>query len=194
MRSKLLGLVAALVLGGVSSVANAVSVYLEPTSQDVNLGDQFAVELWWDFTGDATLGGGTDIMWDATAFSLVSILFDDNPNFDVAFTRCDDEPCDSPGLIDGLSTGNFNGLAGDGPLFIATITFQTLVEGAFAIALAEDANIAGPFVSATRFDIYPDLEFIGADVNVIGGVVPLPAAAWLLIGGLGTLLGFRRKA
>ena len=40
----------------------------------------------------------------------------------------------------------------------------------------------------------PPPTFTGATVNVSGGEVPLPAAIWLMIGGLGTLLGYRRKA
>jgi hypothetical protein len=192
MRSKLLSLVAALVLGAVSSVANAVSVYLQPTTQDVNLGANFDVELWWDFTGEATLGGGTDFMWDPSAFSFVSIVFDDNPDFDPFFTRCDDEVCDSPGLIDSLATGSFDGLAGDGPLLIATVTFTALAEGSWMIDIAEDSNLAGPFVSAETFEPYGDVVFTGATVNVVGSQIPLPAAAWLLMGGLG-MLGFRRR-
>jgi hypothetical protein len=188
MTSKLLGLVAALVLGGISTAANAVSVYLQPSTQDVVLGNSFGVDVYWDFTGNATLGGGTDVTWDPSGLSFVSLVFDTNPLFDPAFTRIGDV---SPGLIDGMATGSFNGLAGSGPLYIATITFQTLAAGSFAIDLSEDAGIAGPFVSILGMT-YTDLTFTGGNVNV--SAVPLPAAAWLMIGGLGALLGYRRKA
>jgi hypothetical protein len=189
MRSKLLGLVAALVLGGISTAANAFSVYLQPSMQDVALGNSFGVDVYWDFTGNATLGGGTDVTWDASALSFVSLVFDTNPNFDPAFTR---QGTITPGLIDGMATGSFNGLAGTGPLYIATITFQTLASGSYAINLAQDdTGVAGPFVSILG-QTYPDLVFEGGIVNVSG--VPLPAAAWLMLGGLGTLLGYRRKA
>jgi len=198
MRSKLFGLVSAFVLGGMSMVANAASVWLDPATQNVHLGDQVSVALWWDFTGDPTIGGGTDFTWDASALSLVSIVFDDNfgtgpGQFDPAFTRCDNEVCSGDGFIDGLATGNFNGLGGDGPIYIATVTFDTLAAGSFAIDLTQDSGIAGPFVSAITFQPYTDLTFTGATVNV-GAAVPLPAALWLMIGGLGTLLGYRRKA
>ncbi|MBT8131130.1 MAG: VPLPA-CTERM sorting domain-containing protein [Gammaproteobacteria bacterium] len=33
----------------------------------------------------------------------------------------------------------------------------------------------------------------GASVNIDSAVIPLPAAIWFMIGGLGTLLGYRRK-
>ncbi len=35
----------------------------------------------------------------------------------------------------------------------------------------------------------PDFGTFSMEINV----VPLPAAVWFMIGGLGTLLGFRRK-
>jgi hypothetical protein len=193
MRTTLLTL-AALVIGGMSTAANAVSVYLTPESQNVTLGDQVAVQLWWDFTGDATLGGGTDFAWDSSGLSLASIVFDDNPDFDPSFTRCDNEVCWGDGFIDGLATGNFDGLADPGPILIATITFDTLAAGAFLMDISEDDNIAGPFVSARTFNTYPDLQFGDATINVSSGVVPVPAAIWLMIGGLGTLLGYRRKS
>jgi hypothetical protein len=179
--------------------ANAVSVFLSPASQSVNLGDQVSVDLMWDFTGNAALGGGTDFEWDPGALSLVSIVFADNfgtgpGQFDPAFTRCDNESCSGPGFIDGLATGNFNGLGDPGPIYIATITFDTLAAGSFAINISEDAGIAGPFISAITFGPYTDLEFIDATVDVTGAPpVPLPAAVWLMIGGLGALFGYRRK-
>jgi hypothetical protein len=177
-----------------STAANAVSVYLTPDSQNVNLGDQVSVELWWDFTGDATLGGGTDFNWDASGLSLVSIVFDDNPDFDPGFTRCDNEECSGPGFIDGLATGNFDGLADPGPILVATITFDTLAAGNFLMDISEDDGIAGPFVSANNFGLYPDLTFGDATINVVGGgEVPVPAAIWLMIGGLGSLVRYRRK-
>jgi hypothetical protein len=187
MTRKLLGLVAALVLGGISTTASAASVYLQPSSLMTNVGGTFGVDVYWDFTGNATLGGGTDVTWDPSGLSFVDLVFDSNPNFDPAFTRTGTV---SPGLIDGMATGSFNGLAGDGPLYVATITFQALTAGTFAIDLSQDTGIAGPFVSLVG-QTYPDLTFSGASVDVS---VPLPAAAWLMIGGLGTLLGYRRRA
>ena len=198
MRRKLLGLVAATVLGGASLPASAVSVFLSPSDQTVNVGDQVSVDLMWDFTGLAALGGGTDFAWDPAALSLVSIVFDDNfgtgpGEFDPDFTLCDDEDCSGPGFIDSLATGNFNGLGDPGPIYIATITFDTLAAGTFLIDISEDANIAGPFTSIEGGP-YPDLTFGDATVTVVGAPVPLPAAAWLMIGGLGALLGYRRQS
>jgi hypothetical protein len=192
MVTKLLGFALALALGGISSAANAVSVYLQPETQNVALGDSFSVDVWWDFTGDATLGGGTDVTWNASALDFVSLVFDDNPEFDVAFTR---QGIVSPGLIDGFATGSFDGLAGDGPLYIATITFKTLAPGSVDINLAEDiGGIAGVFVGVDGQPYGDDLTFSGATVNVTGGEVPVPAAAWLMLSGLGALVGYRRKS
>jgi hypothetical protein len=148
-------------------------VYLLPETQTVAVGETFTIELWWDFTDDPALGGGTDFLWNAVNFGVDSIVFDDNPDFDPALTQCDDENCVSPGLIDSLATGNFNGLAGDGPLLITTVTFEVLpgaLEGEQRIELAEDRNLSGPFVSAITFVPYENLVFEGATVDVVGGL------------------------
>jgi hypothetical protein len=185
------------VLGGISLSANAVSVFLSPSDQTVNVGDSVSVTLMWDFTGNAALGGGTDFAWDPAGLSMTSIVFNgvfgSGPGqFDPAFTRCDNENCSGDGFIDGLATGNFAGLGDPGPISVATVTFDALAAGIFLIDISEDAGIAGPFISAITFGPYTDLTFGDAMITVAG--VPLPAAAWLMIGGLGALLSRRRKA
>ena len=106
--------------------ANAVSVFLSPSTQHGNVGDSVSVDLMWDFNGNAALGGGTDFAWDVNGLSLVSIVFDDNfgtgpGQFDPAFTRCDNEECSGPGFIDGLATGNFAGLGDPGPSLLVQL-------------------------------------------------------------------------
>jgi hypothetical protein len=161
--------------GGVEIPPPAPSVYLLPETQAVTVGDPVAVDIYWDFTGEAALGGGTDFTWDPSAFSLLSIVFDDNfgtgpGQFDPAFTRCDNENCSGPGFIDGLATGNFSGLGDPGPIYIATLTFDALRTGTFSITAAEDDGvIAGPFVSAITFLPYPDIQFAGAAVEIQPG-------------------------
>jgi Dockerin type I domain len=141
------------------------AVYLQPETQDVTVGDLVPVDIYWDFTGDATLGGGMDVIWDPNAFSLFSVVFDANPDFDPAFTRLGDF---SPGLIESLATGSFDGLAGAGPLYIATVTLRALEPGDFDVMTAETNGIAGPFVSVLG-QTYPDLSFGGAMVHTNPG-------------------------
>jgi hypothetical protein len=151
--------------------AAAPRVFLVPETQTVHVGDLFTVDLYWDFTGDAALTGGTDVAWDPAGFVGPEVAIADNADFDPAFTRCDDDgdDCVSAGHIDGLAVGNFNGLAGDGPLHVATITLRAREQGTFTIDLAQDDNSAGPFISAQRLEGYPDLEFSGASVDITVG-------------------------
>jgi hypothetical protein len=160
----------------IESPPPAPSVYLLPETQTVPVGQPVTVDFYWDFTGEAAIGGGTDFTWDPNAFSLVSIVFDDNfgtgpGQFDPAFTRCDNEICSGFGFIDGLATGNFNGLGDPGPIYIATLTFDTLGSGTFSIVASEDefSGIAGPFISAIDFLPYPDLQVAGASVEIQPG-------------------------
>ncbi len=153
----------------------APRVYLRPPTQNVTVGEIVTVDLYWNFTGEAALGGGTDVRWLPSAFSLEDFEFVDNfgtgpGRFDPIFTRGDDEMIESPGMIDGLATGNFDGLGDPGPIRIATLRFEARKPGTFTIAASEDDGIAGPFVSAVNFDLYPDLAFTGAAINVAPAV------------------------
>jgi hypothetical protein len=148
------------------------TVFVQPASQIVNAGASFTVDLWWDFTGDPTLGGGVNFAFDPGTFAASNIVIDDNPEFDPFFSRPGDI---SPGLINGLATGSFKGLAGDGPLYIATLTFETSVNatgGIYTLDLGPNIEPAGPFVSAITFGVQDPL-FVDASIEVVGGI-PIP--------------------
>lgn len=180
---------AALALIASAGIANAApSMTLTPGSGSYVVGDLVTLTLTMDFSGpdEMTLGGGTDIMWDTAFLALSSwdpIAYGD-PGFSNPGTI-------SGGLIDGFAFGDFNGLTG--PAEVATATFELLAAGATSITMDDDADgITGPFVNALTFQPQ-DVTFIGADLDISGAAIPLPAAAWLLLGGMGTLLGFRRR-
>lgn len=149
--------------------AAAPRVLLVPETQTVFVGDLFTVDLYWDFTGDPALTGGTDVSWDPAGFVGPDVAIAGNDDFDPEFTQCDGDACVSAGHIDSIAVGNFNGLAGDGPLHVATITLRAREQGTFTIDLAQDDNNAGPFVSAQRLEGYPDLQFSGATVEITVG-------------------------
>jgi hypothetical protein len=169
--------------------AHALSIGLDPANASGAIGDSFSFNVVVDFTGDPTLGGGFDVMFDSAVLGFVSYDASTcNVNCDAGFGRAPDV---SDGLLSGIAFGQFNGITGPG--IVGTVTFAAIGSGVGSISLSDTANaIVGPFVSAVTFAVQ-DVEYSGATVDVAGAQIPLPAAAWLLIGGLGSLFGFRRK-
>ncbi len=179
----------ALLLMGVMAGANAASISLVATSPvtDVGAGDTVSFDIVMDFTDIPTLGGGFDVVFDSSALQFESFV--SAGLGDPAFGR---EPDIFDGLLESAAFADFNGLSG--PALVATVTFTALptIVGSSAIVSTQGTmGDGGPFVSAIDFVSLIDVDYNSIEVV---GVVPLPAAAWFMIGGLATLLGLRRKA
>ena len=148
-----------------------------------------------DFTDDPTLGGGTDIAFDS------SILGDDwTFTFDTTFLTLVDNPTDPPsgftqlptsvesGVVNNLMFGTFSGVGGNN--LVGTLMFNIIGEGTTALTMTQNV-IAGPFVSSTTFGAQA-VDYLNTSVTTVAPV-PLPAAAWLMLSGLGALVGFCKR-
>jgi hypothetical protein len=164
---------------------HAATMSLTPTIQNVALGNQVLLQLNMDFGTDPTLGGGVDILYNNSLLSFVSFAFDPGLGDDPLLQR---QPDALSGTLNGLAFGNFDGLGG--PSVVGTLIFNSIGAGIANFSLAENVFPAGGFFSATSLE--PQVvTFTGASVNVTA--VPLPAAGWFLLSGLGVLGGVRKK-
>lgn len=174
----------------ISGQVQATTVSLNPLTQNVALGNQVSLQLNMDFSGDPTLGGGVDILYNSSLLSFVSFTFDpglgDDPDFQL-------QPDVLLNELNGLAFGSFDGI--EGPSLVGTLIFDTIGAGLADLTLVENTLSAGGFYSATSFD--PQLvTFTGASVNVMSASVtsvPEPSTAWLSLGGLAVLIGMRKK-
>ena len=180
---------AALTLMSMGAVANAASVSLIPNTatSGLGVGGVLSMDIVIDFSAEGgTLGGGFDLTFDESAFELVSFT----PTVilgDPAFGRPPDYVPGS-GLLESWGVGDFGGL-NTGLVGTVELAVRAGASSSF-ISLGPTSGIAGPWVSAVDF-----ITIIEPDYNQVEYVVPVPAAVWFMLSGLGALVGFgRRKA
>ena len=209
----LLGITAAAALAAFAGTAHAGTLTLIPQTATVTLGQTITFDLQMDFTGETTLGGGTDFFYDASTLEFVSWTFDPSFNLDDPTKRQTPDECNTSSDIGcgnntvdpdtafgpGLSELNDMGIVdfGDGMTGVAIIgqlTFEAIDLGSTTVWMAANADCqgctgnTGPWVSGDTF-MEDNPTFYAGSVTV----VPVPAALWMLSGGLGALLGLRRR-
>jgi hypothetical protein len=203
----------ATVIGLASINTQAASIWLQPLSPpdspqviNVNIGEVATLEMWADASDvGGFLAGGLDLFYDSTLLTYNDdFAFDPSFPTDPDFSRpgtsgdpdnCFLDPsvtgCSGPGEINGIAFGNFNGLAADGPTLVGTLSFGGTpgVLGIDILTMADNDFPAGNWFATDGTDLAGLVEYGDATIEA----VPLPAAAWLMFGGLGMLLSFTRK-
>ena len=200
MKNKIINTCIAATLLGLSSVsAQAASIWLEPDSQNVSLGGVASLTLWADASDvGGFLAGGLDMFYDNGILTYNGdFAFDLGFPTDPFFSRLGDDcadvmapGCSVPGEINGIAFGDFNGLAIDGPTLVGTLSFTLInIEGLPTLVTMQDNDTPAGSWFATDGSGPLDVTYGSAEV------VPVPAAAWLMLSGLGLLGGLaRRKA
>ena len=169
------------------SATQAASIEVSPTDNSLNsIGDMFALDLLMDFSDAPTTGGAVDIAWDPAIMQ-----YKDDFAFNAAFTSRDTGfdviDFQQPGLLS-IGFGNFSTAITD-TIQIGTLGFTGLAEGTTDIDLQDSLKWAGFFDFDTGALI--PVAYTGGTATV----VPLPAAAWLMMSGLGMLgLSAKRKS
>ncbi len=199
LHKKLAGLAATAVLMSAISSAQAVSLTLMSSTPSVAVGDTIELQVLMDFSDDATVGGGFDIIFDPGLVSYVpgSYLTDIALGSDPDFTRDDNPAITDPTkqvdvLLDrlaGAAFGNFGGLSG--PAVVGSLSFIANAGGdaVFSLGASTSASVGGFFSGASFSEQFP--VFTGTTVSV--SAVPVPAAVWLFGSGLVGLVGVARR-
>lgn len=199
--NKVTKIVAATVLLSAVSSVQAASLSIITSTPEVKVGDLIELQVFMDFSDDATIGGSFDINFNNSLVSYVSnsYITDAALNSDPDFTR-DDNPAvtddskrvevESDKLV-GAGFGEFGGLLG--PALLAPLSFIADEAGiaVFDLGASTSARIGGFFGAATFTEQFPD--FGSVSVNIRPSAVPVPAAVWLFGSGLLGLIGVAQR-
>ena len=174
-----------------SSAGMAASVTVVPSATNVAVGGSFTVVVHGDAfpeVAGATLGLTFNSNVSVTAIGLAP----GSP-----FTGGTTPTCNpSPGPACSFSSGSLISVIGplvgqlpSGSFDAYQVTFLANAEGPAGITIVDDQSDFCWSDSQT-FACVPDVQYTQANVTV--GVVPVPAAAWLLLSGLGSIVGIKR--
>lgn len=153
------------------------------------------VTVAYDFSDFAMFGGGLDLVYDSSALEFVS--------FTQAELASDAQAAASPvglfakpGLYQGFGVGTFeffNGMtsAGDMGTFVFNLVSSPSLNTPCGELLCLVPNAINPFVSLDGVEVSDLLLDNGISAAAI--FIPVPAAVWLMLSGLGALFGLARK-
>jgi len=169
--------------------ANAATISLSgPNEIDVGLG--FELTVGGSGFGTGLGAGGIVVKFDPGLVQLDLVTLGALPGLDAGFSCPGGANCPDLGPGTALilwGTFGANLLPTGEDALMATLAFTAIGPGSatFTINSFDDA---GGWLDPT-FGSLATPDFVDAKVNV----VPLPAAVWFMVGGLASLMGFRRK-
>jgi len=162
--------------------AQAITVQFDQPATTLQTGAPFSLTvLGFDFP--ATIGGGIDLSFDPAIINISAVTMNT-----AVF------PFSDAGTIDNvagtLTDAYFNSLAApSGTLEFMTIDFIAMGAGSTQLSLSEGLLAVFADVDANQFG--SQIQFIPASVTVTA--VPVPAATWLMLSGLGLISAVARK-
>ncbi|MDH3589262.1 MAG: VPLPA-CTERM sorting domain-containing protein [Gammaproteobacteria bacterium] len=156
---------------------------------EVNIGDSFSLSLLGDGFLNGLGAGGLVLIYDPNLVQLDGVKLAPLPGLDAGFSCPGGANCPDLGPGNALALwGTFGAnLLPDGFGKMADINFTAIGLGSAVFSMISFDQAGGwldPF-----FSPLPTPGFNEFKVNI----VPLPAAVWFMIGGLASLMGFRRK-
>jgi hypothetical protein len=176
-----------------SSVTNAATVQMSPSTQTVSVGDPLSITVGGVDFLNGVAGGSTSITWDATQLSLTSTQAVLEASINAAgFDFITEFTLDAAaGTLD-TAFGSFFDTVPGTSFTLFTLDFvanpppaTSLLDIGFVTGAGNWANFDGSSIA----DI--DVTYLGASVTV--EAVPVPAAVWLFGSGLIGLVGVARR-
>lgn len=171
------------------SAAHAATVNVVPSSNVINQYSSFSVLV--SATGFPETGGATlDLRFNPRVVQVSRILLAAGSPFDVISATPINNVTGEVASISILAP--LTGVLPSGSFDVFRVEFHGILWGAANISLVEDGvekgwvGVDGSLISGITYN--------QADVTVTPYIVPLPAAAWLLLSGLGVLLSNGRFA